>query len=218
MTSKSKKHFVDFYRLVLLSIAQRRPQTFILFVTITILSYAVGVSYLDTTISSVETPNEEVALFSEGFKNVLLDECPTLTSSELSNPNSEEIISAVEEASATYKVERELIYAVIIAESRCKNMARSRAGAMGLMQLMPRTAAWLGVKSPYGVRDNIFGGAKYLSHLLGLFDGDMKMALAAYNAGPTKVKRYSSVPPYKETRNYIYKVDGYYQRLLGSSI
>ena len=84
--------------------------------------------------------------------------------------------------------------------------AVSKAGAMGVMQLMPGTARSLGVSDPYNARQNILGGAKYLKQNLDRFGGDVSLALAAYNAGPNSVTKYGGIPPYKETQNYVKKI------------
>ncbi len=125
-----------------------------------------------------------------------------------------ELSRVVNEASRRYSIEPELVFAVIHAESKFDPRARSSKGALGLMQLMPATAEWLGVKDPLRAKDNVFGGSKYLSGLLDQFDGDLELALAAYNAGPATVQRFNrSVPPYRETRNYIRKVMCNYKKL-----
>lgn len=99
-----------------------------------------------------------------------------------------------------------LVRAVIQVESGYRMNARSSKGAMGLMQLMPETARDLRVADAYDPDENVRGGTTYLRRLLGRFQGDLQLTLAAYNAGPTTVDRYGGVPPYRETRNYIRKV------------
>ena len=104
-------------------------------------------------------------------------------------------------------VRPELVRAVIQVESAFNPRARSSKGAMGLMQLMPATAADMGVRDPYDPEQNIRGGVAYLRHLLDRFDGNEELALAAYNAGPAAVARHgNNVPPYRETRNYLERV------------
>ncbi len=111
-------------------------------------------------------------------------------------------------AGARVEVSPLLLEAVAWAESRFNTAARSPAGAVGVMQLMPATAAELGV-DPADPEANIHGGARYLRQMLVLFDGDIERALAAYNAGPGAVRRYNGVPPYKETRAYVAAVLDY---------
>jgi soluble lytic murein transglycosylase-like protein len=101
-----------------------------------------------------------------------------------------------------------LLEAVAWAESRFRVDARSPVGAVGVMQLMPGTAAELGV-DPHDTHANIRGGAQYLRQMLAMFDGDVEKALAAYNAGPAAVRRYNGVPPFKETRAYVAAVLDY---------
>jgi soluble lytic murein transglycosylase-like protein len=114
----------------------------------------------------------------------------------------------IEEAAAAHGLSAHLVRAVIEAESAFDPRAESPAGALGLMQLMPATAACLGVKDPLDPRQNVFGGVKYLSQLLGRYDGNVALTLAGYNAGPRRVARYRGIPPYGETRAYVTRIRG----------
>ena len=103
----------------------------------------------------------------------------------------------------------ELVAAVVQAESRFKPTARSGAGAIGLMQLVPRTGRWMGARDLTNPAQNIAAGAKYLKYLNERFDGNETKIIAAYNAGEGNVKRFGGVPPFRETRNYVTKVKNY---------
>ena len=116
----------------------------------------------------------------------------------------------IQSAATQYGVDPKLVSAVAEAESGGNQNAVSDAGAIGVMQLMPETAAALGV-NPYDERQNIEGGAKYLKEMLDSFGGDVKKAVAAYNAGAQAVRDYQGVPPYRETQNYVNKVLDLYQ-------
>ena len=112
----------------------------------------------------------------------------------------------IEENSQAHGVSPHLVRAVIQQESGFNPNARSLKGAMGLMQLMPATAAELGVSDPYNPSENIRGGVAYLKGLLLKFQQNVELALAAYNAGPTAVTKYGTVPPYRETQNYVTRI------------
>jgi len=111
--------------------------------------------------------------------------------------------------SNAFNLEEALIQAVIKVESDFDPHSLSNKGAMGMMQLLPETARDMEVKDPYDPSENIRGGSRYLRSMLNMFDGNLDLALAAYNAGPGAVKRYGGVPPYQETTNYIRKVKKY---------
>ena len=134
---------------------------------------------------------------------------PTGASTQLSGA-SNETARFIQEAAAKYGLDSRLVAAVAEAESSGNQSEISEAGAVGVMQLMPDTAASLGV-NPYDEKQNIEGGAHYLKQMLDTFGGDMKKAMAAYNAGPQAVKDYGGVPPYAETQNYVNKVLDLYQ-------
>jgi Transglycosylase SLT domain len=112
----------------------------------------------------------------------------------------------IEDAARHHLVSADLVRAVIQVESEFDSLAVSSKGAQGLMQLMPPTARRFGVADSFDPRQNIFGGTQYLRFLLDLFNGDVSLALAGYNAGENAVARYRGVPPYRETRNYVQKI------------
>ena len=115
----------------------------------------------------------------------------------------------IDEASQKYGVDKNMIKSIIMTESAANVKAVSSAKAKGLMQLMDSTAVDLGVKNVFNPKENINGGTKYYAQMLRQYNGDVKMALAAYNAGPQNVDKYNGVPPFDETKNYINKVLNY---------
>lgn len=145
---------------------------------------------------SSRTEQREDATFQSVFKSKI-------------NSGSESMDAIFEEAAAKYNISVDLIKAVAKAESSFNPNAVSKAGAIGVMQLMPATARSLGVSNPYDARQNIMGGAKYLKENLDRFNGNVSLALAAYNAGPNSVQKYGGIPPYKETQNYVKTVTSY---------
>jgi soluble lytic murein transglycosylase-like protein len=122
----------------------------------------------------------------------------------------EQIDALVRQNADVWQVDPALIKSVIANESSFNANATSPVGAQGLMQLMPETAASLGVKNPYDPAQNVAGGTRYLKSLLERFNGDTRLAVAAYNAGPGAVEKYNDVPPYAETQNYVKNVLGSY--------
>lgn len=123
---------------------------------------------------------------------------------------SDELNSYFKEAANKYGVDSKLLKSIACAESNFNPDCTSSAGAMGIMQMMPETAKSCGISDPYDARQSIMGGANYISQMLQRYDGNITLALAAYNAGPGNVNKYGGVPPFKETQNYVTKVLGYY--------
>jgi soluble lytic murein transglycosylase-like protein len=122
------------------------------------------------------------------------------------------------EAGNRYDVDPALIKAVIMAESGYDPKAVSKKGALGLMQLMPGTADELELEDPFDPFHNVNAGVKYLKGLLNEFEGDLELAIAAYNAGSKKVREFNGIPPYKTTRNYVKKVFQYYRYYQNSKV
>ena len=118
----------------------------------------------------------------------------------------------IEAAASRYQVDNALIKAVIKAESNFDHRAVSPKGAQGLMQLMPRTASSLQVRDSFEPEANIEGGVRYLRYLINVYGGDLRLALAAYNAGEKAVASHRGIPPYSETRNYVRRVLDLYDR------
>lgn len=133
------------------------------------------------------------------------------TGTQVLPAGSKDIESMILQSAKKYGVDPRLVSAVAETESNYRPDAVSSAGAVGVMQLMPETAASLGVQNMYDPGQNIEGGVKYLKEMLNDFNGDVRKAVAAYNAGPQAVKQYNGVPPYAETQNYVDKVLDLYQ-------
>ena len=112
----------------------------------------------------------------------------------------------IDKAAARYELNPALIRSVMQTESAFNPIAVSRAGAMGLMQLMPQLAEEFGVTDPFDPEQNIMAGARYLRQLLRMHDGNVRLAVASYNAGPGAVARYGTIPPFAETREYVKRV------------
>ena len=156
----------------------------------------------DGTISFTNVPNDT------RFKKIDVDGTPR---TRLSMGRLE---GTIVHHSKRHRLDPALLSAVIKAESDFYPNAVSRAGAIGLMQIMPGTAVKLDIQDPFDPEENIAGGARYLRYLLDRFNGNLPLALAAYNAGATKVEQYATLPPIRETRRYVKKVLRYY-RLFG---
>ena len=140
---------------------------------------------------------------------------PFLTPSSKSVERVNTFDGLIDEAAEKYGVDQKLIKSVILTESAGNTKAVSHAKAKGLMQLMDGTAKDMGVRDSFNPRENIMGGTKYLSQLLKKYDGDVKLSLAAYNAGPANVEKYDGIPPFDETKTYVTRVLGYLNYLDG---
>lgn len=161
-----------------------------------------GIGYVDDTqaLNSVKKTDVAKKASASRFDDLLADESEKLQNSGSKVYNLKEIFA---EAAEKYKVPQELLEAVGYHESRFQAGVTSSAGAMGIMQLMPGTAQAMGVKDGYDPYDNIMGGAKLLGYLYDVYDGDLKLTLAAYSAGTGSVAKYNGVPPFEETENFI---------------
>lgn len=135
------------------------------------------------------------------LKNALTEATAIQANTQVSSKS--QILNVVSQISKKHGVDEKLVQALIKQESGFNPKAKSKAGAMGLMQLMPATAKNMGVKDPYNTVQNVEGGVKYLKSMLNKYNGNIILALAAYNAGPGAVDKYSGVPPYSETQNYV---------------
>ncbi len=150
----------------------------------------------------------------QGFHRVLRDSNGQIGSASATN-SYEDLIRA---ASDRYDIDADLIRAVIRVESNFNSTARSTKGAMGLMQLMPETARLHNVLDAYEPSDNIEGGVRHLKMLLGRYQGDLQLSLAAYNAGSGAVEKYGGIPPFAETRDYVRRVLNHYDSYRGSGM
>jgi soluble lytic murein transglycosylase-like protein len=164
----------------------------------------------ETALMPTEASVEKPAATSSSGKNLSgpPDASEAISPNRQTSSNESQVIeSSVLKAAGKYDLPPGLIKAVIRAESNFQVDAVSRAGAQGLMQLMPATAKELGVENPFDIEQNIDGGACYLRKMMDSFGGDVKVALAAYNAGPGAVQKYGgTIPPYQETERYVNRV------------
>ena len=156
---------------------------------------------LSETGGYVELPASQIAAYESDDTPAAAAPAPPLT-----------VDDHITRATDSTGIDSDFLRSVIRAESGGNAKARSPKGALGLMQLMPGTAAQLGVKDAYDAGENIQGGSQYLRELLVRYNGDAVKALAAYNAGPGRVKQYKGVPPYRETRRYVSRIIKDYNR------
>lgn len=174
------------------------------------------VSFIFIMNSSLNSASRIFSYKNEQGQMVFTNE-PTISYKE-TEPDEKKIAmyqNVINNIATRFKVDSKLVNAIIIAESNYNPYAVSRKGAKGIMQLMPSTAKRYGVTRIFDPMDNIIGGVKYLKDLLIIFDGDLKYALASYNAGENMVKYYNGIPPFEETKDYVEKVMNLYEKAGG---
>lgn len=174
------------------------------------------VSFIFIITSPLNAASRIFSYKNEQGKMVFTNE-PTISYNEI-EPDEKKIAmyqNVINNIATRFKVDSKLVNAIIIAESNYNPHAVSRKGAKGIMQLMPSTAKRYGVTRIFDPMDNIIGGVKYLKDLLIIFDGDLKYALASYNAGENMVKYYNGIPPFEETKDYVEKVMNMYEKAGG---
>jgi len=150
------------------------------------------------------------------FKKLLIMEGPREKRPYLSPGKRSLILRTIEKTAEKFGVEAALVKAVVKVESDFDPMAISSAGALGLMQLMPSTASRWSVGDPLDPTENVWGGVRHLSYLMDLFDGNLRLALAAYHAGEQRVQQYLDIPPIPATQEYVQRVLKYYKKYQGT--
>lgn len=164
-------------------------------------------------LSNVPSDDRYRVLILDQKENVVATSLVDSRKPPLTRTNKVQYNQIVEEIARVYELDGALLHAVITAESNYNPKAVSRKGAIGLMQLMPETAKRYGVADSFDAVQNLNGGAKYLRDLLKLFNSDVSLALAAYNAGENAVVKYGNrIPPIRETKDYVPKVLGFYRK------
>ncbi len=218
MESESKRmHYNFFPPIPILKTVWKAARTcifsFLLVFGSFVSSFAVGdiYKYIDENgvIHFTNVPTDSSYQYSLFIKEMTQQrQRPTLSLSRYSSNVYDEMIT---EASQKHGVSFPLLKAVIKVESNFNPRAVSRAGALGLMQIMPENAKAFRMRDPFDPRENILTGTQYFRELLERFNGKLHLALAAYNAGPTVVDRYNRIPPIKETEDYVERVMKYFQ-------
>lgn len=169
--------------------------------------FILSVVFTISTVKTVAQPAEALHTSIE-FSELANQTLGTLTTGDA------EIDGYITDSCARHKIDPLLIYAQMTQESNFKAKATSYKGASGLMQLMPATAMRFGVRNIYDPQQNIEGGVKYMRWLLDKFDGDVQLALAAYNAGEGSVMKYDNrIPPYRETQDYVARITAHYEEI-----